>query len=397
MQDNIIKGRFGLPSDLNKILVWALLLRIILFFIVINSADPFIISDDRAYEEISKTYLQFANGLWDWNAVIDTGGAGYLQVFWPYTICVFAKLFQTEYAGRILNIILSVLIIIQTYKLTYSITGKHERATFAAKLMAFLPYPLMFCVFNIKDFYIMLGTLYSFRLLVSWQVGETIKARQIVLCLSMLVGVYFARGGVVEFIGLVAGLFVASRFYKEKKYSYLALSGVVAIVGLFYMWDNIQAALDMKLENTDGVAGLANGLRMVQMQNPTEIYKIPLQYLFSMLSPFSLDYFGWTSDFSWSRLMGVLNVSLYPIAFGSLFYLFMRKHNTLFYYATFSVYIAITAMVLAISRHYFFLFFIHAVNFACFWDKDNKQAKNAMWACSAVLFVFVFILSLKGM
>ena len=243
----------------------------------------------------------------------------------------------------------------------------------------------------------MLGTLYSFRLLVSWQVGETIKARQIVLCLSMLVGVYFARGGVVEFIGLVAGLFVASRFYKEKKYSYLALSGVVAIVGLFYMWDNIQAAFDMKLENTDGVAGLANGLRMVQMQNPTEIYKIPLQYLFSMLSPFSLDYFGWTSDFSWSRLMGVLNVSLYPIAFGSLFYLFMRKHNTLFYYATFSVYIAITAMVLAISRHYFFLFFIHAVNFACFWDKDNKQAKKAIWACSAVLFVLVFILSLKGM
>ena len=55
------------------------------------------------------------------------------------------------------------------------------------------------------------------------------------------------------------------------------------------------------------------------------------------------------------------------------------------------------AMVLAISRHYFFLFFIHAVNFACFWDKDNKQAKKAMWACSAVLFVLVFILSIKGM
>ena len=397
MQNNIIKGSFGLPSDLNKILIWALLLRIILFFIVINSDDPFIITDDRAYEEISRTYLQFANGLWDWNAVVDTGGAGYLQVFWPYTICVFAKLFQTEYAGRILNIILSVLIIIQTYKLTSSITGKHERALFAAKLMAFLPYPLMFSVFNIKDFYIMLGTLYSFRLLVSWQLGEPIKTRQIALCFAMLVGVYFARGGVVEFIGLVAGLFIVSRFYRKKQYGYLVLSGVVALVALFYMWGNIRAAFDMKLENSDGVAGLANGLKMVQMQSPTEFYKIPLQYLFSILSPFTLNYFEWLYDFSWLRLMGVLNVSMYPIAFGSLFYLFMRKHNSLFYYTTFAVYIAITAMVLAISRHYFFLFFIHAVNFACFWDKDNKQAKNAMWACSAVLFSLILILSLKGM
>ena len=397
MQNNIIKGRFGLPSDLNKILIWALLLRIILFFIVINSDDPFIISDDRSYEEISKTYLRFANGLWDWQAIYATGGDGYLQVFWPYVICVFSKIFNTEYAGRILNIFISILIVAQTYKLTELITGKHERGIFAAKLMAFLPYPMIFSVFNVKDFYIMYGVLYAFTLLVAWQNGRNVSLRQILLCIMLLVGVYWARSGVVEFLGLIFGAFVASRFYKQKKHTYLLLTSLFAVIMLAYMWYTIFEAFDTKLDVYGDTVLKANGLRVIQMHSPAEIYKLPFQYLFAGLSPMTTSYFGLFSGFSWNSFLVLCNITLYPISFGCLFYLFMKKHNVLFYYTTFAVYIIVTAMVLAIWRHYFFLFFLNVVNFVCFIDRDNKQAKNAMWACSAVLFILVFILSIKGM
>ena len=86
LRNNYQPQILGLPLSLIKVLVLALILRIILFFIVINSSDPFIIVDDRKYEEISQVYLQYAHSIWDWSAIYATGGDGYLQVFWPYTI-----------------------------------------------------------------------------------------------------------------------------------------------------------------------------------------------------------------------------------------------------------------------------------------------------------------------
>lgn len=397
MQDNIIKKKFGLPLELYKILIWALILRVILFLIVINTSDPFIIVDDRNYEEIAVTYLKLAHSIWDFSAVNATGGDGYLQVFWPYVVCVFTKLLNTVYAGRILNIFLSLLIIVQTYKLTVLITGKHKRGLLAARLMAFLPYPLIFSVFNIKDFYIMFGVIYTFKLLVLWQYGWEVRVRQVILSIGLLMGVYWARGGVVEFIAIISGIFLAFRYYKRRQYAWLCFIAFMAILLIFNLWDEIVGAFDIKLDTYGDVALMANGLKMIQMRSPAEIYKLPFQYLFSILSPMTISYFSIFSDFSWNTLLALCNVTVYPISFGCLFYLFMKKHNALFYFVTFTVYIIITAMVLAISRHYFFLFFLNVINFVCFIDIANKPAKYMMWSCSGALFIFVLLLSLKDL
>lgn len=396
MQNNIIKGRFGLPSDLNKILIWALLLRIVLFFIVINSDDPFIITDDRAYEEISKTYLQFANGLWDWNAIYATGGDGYLQVFWPYVICIFAKLLGTEYAGRILNIILSTLCVYVVYELAQRITKNQNKSILAAKLMAFLPYPLMFCVFNIKDFYIMFGVFYSFSLFLKWQDNEHVRVGEIILSLFLLVGVYFARGGVVEFVGLAFAFFIADRFIKNKQFGYLVLLAIVALIAFMQLSDSIVEAFDTKLDEYGDVGLKANGLRMVQMHTFADIYKLPLQYVFSIIMPFTNNYFAVANSFTWLGLLTLLNVAMYPISFGCLFYLFMKKHNPVFFWSTFSVYIIITAMVLAIFRHYFFLFPLHVLTFVCFLDRATDSQKMIVWGLSGGLAALIFVSSFSS-
>lgn len=385
----------SLPKSLKKIAVWGFLLRVILLIIVINSDDPFIIIDDRKYEYIASTYLLYANSIWDSHAVNMTGGNSFLQVFWPYVVCVSAKILGTQYSGRILNVILSVLCIIWTYKITTLITDNEERGLLAAKLMAFLPYPLIFSAFNIKDFYIMFGVLYTFTLFVTWQKGFDVSKKNVIIATLLLIGVFFARGGVVEFVGLVFCFFILERFYKKKQYSRIFCAIVIAIVSAYLLKDYIYEAFDEKLEDYGDTALKANGLRLIQMHGISDIYKLPFQYVFGIIQPFTQNYLSILDKFTWSEFMSLMNVSLYPIAFGCLFYMFMDKHNFIFWASTTLLFIVITSMVLAIFRHYFFLFPIHAITFACFVDRQNKKAFQVVKICSCVLFIALFILTLK--
>lgn len=396
MEQPITENRKFFAPELKKVVLWSLLIKVVLFCIVIFSIDPFIITDDRAYEEISKTYLLYAQSLWDWNAIYATGGDGYLQVFWPYTICFFAKLLGTEYAGRILNIILSTLCIYVVYNLAQRITNNEDKSYLAAKLMAFLPYPLLFCVFNIKDFYIMFGVFYTFSLFVKWQNNEPVKIFEIILSVLLLFGVYFARGGVVEFVGLAFAFFIANRFIKNRQFGYLGLLVVAAILAFLQLSDSILGAFDAKLDDYGNVGLQANGLRMVQMHTFREIYKLPLQYVFSIVMPFTNNYFAVTNEFTWLGLLTTLNVTMYPISFGCFFYLFMKKHNSVFFWSTFFVYIIITALVLAIFRHYFFLFPLHVLTFVCFWDRASDTQKKIVWTLSCALVALILVLSLPS-
>lgn len=394
MEQIINRKWYNIPQGLAPVLAWALLLRVVLFFIVINSSDPFIISDDRAYEEISKTYLQYANGLWDWNAVYATGGDNYLQVFWPYCICIFAKIFGTEYAGRILNIILSMLSVILVYDIALIITKKVDKGMLAAKLMAFLPYPLIFSVFNIKDFYIMFGVFYAMRLFVKWQYDLRVRPASIAICILLLIGVYFARGGVVEFVGIAFVGFLCNKYYNKHQYGYIVGVALGTLIAAFFLSDSIIDAFDTKADVYGDLGLSANGLRMVQMHGITEFYKLPMQYLFAMISPFATNYFAALNDFTWLNLLTTLNISLYPIAIANILYTLKPKQNMVFWLTTIIIFLAITSMVLAIPRHYFFLFPIHIVNFVCFMDIASSQQKSTVRYLSFGLFVLIFTLSL---
>lgn len=386
-----------IPQGLGPILSWALILRVLLFFVVINSNNPFVIEDDIKYEEISRIYLQYANSLWDWNAVSATGGSSFLQVFWPYCICFFSKLLGTEYAGRILNIIFSLFIIYIVYDLTTMITKKHESGLYAAKLMAFLPYPLLFSVFNIKDFYIMLGVFYAFRLFVKWQYDISVSLKCIAIGVLLLIGVYYARGGVVEFVGIAFAAFLCNRYYQKKQYAYIVSLAAITAVVFFYLSDSIIGAFDTKLDVYDGFGLTANGLRMVQIHGIGDVYKMPLQYLFAILSPFAINYFSVIDNFSWLNLMTTLNVTLYSLGIAGLLFIFQRKQNILFWAVTFIIFIAITTMVLAIPRHYFFLFPMHVINYVCFKESaTNTQIKIVKYGSIAMMLI-VFVISIKTM
>ena len=243
----------------------------------------------------------------------------------------------------------------------------------------------------------MFCVIYAFRIFVIWQKGQVVNVGSILLCIACLVGAYFARGGVVEFIGIVLCLFLIARFYKKRQYAFLISFIIIAGAIMLNIWDLIFEAFEKKVDDYGDVVLLANNLKLIQMHSPIELYKLPFQYFFSIITPFTINIFSIFENFTWLGFLCLFNIAMYPIAFGSLFYLFMKKHNALFYFSTFLVYIVITSMVLAIFRHYFFLFFLHVISFVCFMDRSNKPAKSAVWLCSAVLFSFVLVLSMMNL
>ena len=146
-------------------------LILLVFILTIGTmiSEPYFIADDIKYEEQARAYLQQAGGLIDIR-LLDNLLRGYMQPFWTTIMCVSAYLFKTVYAGRFLNIIISVLCINIIYKLTYLLSNSNEKAALtASRLFAYLPVTVFTCCFPIKDIYITFSVFFAFYIFVCVQ------------------------------------------------------------------------------------------------------------------------------------------------------------------------------------------------------------------------------------
>ena len=142
-------------SQLQKVIISGGLLRFFFLFLVVvvfkNNISPYIMADDIAYEELAREFMSSASSIFDIRQAAMIGVDGYLEVFWPYVMCFSAKLLSTEFAGRILNCLISTYCIYLVYELTLLVSERRRAALIAAKLFAFLPYPLIICCFPFKE------------------------------------------------------------------------------------------------------------------------------------------------------------------------------------------------------------------------------------------------------
>ena len=66
--------------------------------------------------------------------------------------------------------------------------------------LAFLPVNVLICCFQIKDIFLTIGVLYAFYIFLMLKNSRKVKAHQIIICVLLLWGVYYTRGGVVEML-----------------------------------------------------------------------------------------------------------------------------------------------------------------------------------------------------
>ena len=367
--------------ELRTTVLLGFLLRLIVLILIVNVLngvwDLYFLEDDKKFEEMAAVYRFNANGILDLE-LFDELTAGYMQRFWPFVICVSTKLFGYLYTGRVINILLSTICIPVTYRLCYEVSGNEKTALTAARLFAYLPFPILVSCFPIKDIYIMMVVMYAFYIFVRVQSGRKVSAFQYVLLCALLVGVYLSRGAVTELMLIFFLVYYLQKLYKEKKYlaALVLLMGSVAVFVAFR--SAILSSFETKIDTYGNYyADEASGLNALRVTSMMDIYKLPLAYAYSMLQPMKLELFTIGADTrQWRTVMGYANITMYPVAMGAWLYMFTKKHNLFFWLSSFVMFSAVIMLSLGVFRHYLFLLPIHMVNYSLYTEKTNERYKN---------------------
>ena len=158
MKDYRLKRETSWTPELRTTIFLGFFLRMVMLIVIVYIAseywDIFYLEDDKKYEELAAVYKANARSMMDME-LFNKLTIGYAADFWPFVMCIGAKLFSTVYIGRFLNVIFSTICIGVTYNLCYEISDNQKTALTAARLFAFLPFPILVSCFPIKDIFIM--------------------------------------------------------------------------------------------------------------------------------------------------------------------------------------------------------------------------------------------------
>ena len=360
---------------------FGLLLRLVMFVIILyiasNYWDIFYIEDDKKYEELAAIYKANARHLFDME-LFDTITLGYAAKFWPFVICMATKLTGFAYIGRLINVILSTLCIAVTYNLCYEVSSNQKTALTAARLYAFLPFPIIVSCFPIKDIFIMVATMYAFYIFVRVQRSRKVSVFQYLLLAALLVCIFLCRGAVTEILLLFFVIYYLQKLYKAKKY-FAAVFLLLAALGVFMAFrSTIMESFSTKLDTYGGYAAEeAAGLNAIRVTGITDLYKLPLAYAFAILQPMKLELLTLGNDVRpWRTVMGYSNMTMYPVAVGAWLYMFSKKHNLFYWLSSFVMFAAVLMLSLGVSRHYLFMLPAHMINYALYMEETHVNFKN---------------------
>mgnify|MGYP000858485095 CR=1 FL=1 len=363
--------------------------------------------DDWRYEEGGFYYSQNATSLIDSNTFTEAYGRMndntgynlhrpfYSTPLWYWVVCIIMYMTKTYWTVRILNIIIAGISSVVIYNFTKKTYGE-KVARLTSKLFALLPYPVLFSLFSYKDHLVLLFTFYLLDVSISLKYTRKIKLKTVLISIFAILGMMLTRSGLsvillvlcfsIVFIKdislkgifnikilffLIIGLVLISIFYQDIIYKFNAYSSI---------------NLDTKEAN--------NTISLVLITNIKDLYKLPLIYMFSIITPIGIGSF----DNSWFSVVSNINFIMIPIAIGSLLYIFTKKkRDKIVFYSLLGYYLITIIMSTGIFRHYYSLLPITFITFADYIYRTNRVEK-LMWVISSILgtiliFYYYFLIS----
>ena len=307
---------------------------------------------------------------------------------WYWIVCAVYYIFHSVVVIRLLNICFSVMAVSILYRLV-GMLYKEESAITAAKLLAFLPYPIIFSCFAYKDTLVMLLTMYLLLLVIDYRLTKCLGIKRFVKIVFTALALMLLRGGlsaILIVLCLVIGIFTGEKMETGKliKRGILIVAAtVVAVYIISRSMDSIGLRVQSYITGRD-VSGLG-GISLVTITSIRDLYKLPFTYLFAVVMPIG---FGGTLT-SWFGIVSLLNICMAPIAIGSAVDIFIHKRDEwmilgclLFYYI-----ISIVAST-GIFRHYYSLLFIPIMLLAHLKHYGMRTSKN-LWRIGSVFYMLV--------
>lgn len=395
-----VKDDERITRNARRIFTIALLLRCFALAIVMASGSemsfgflgPQYTNDDARYQLGAESYAASANTLVDSDA-FTTAFANYndwtgfdlqaspLALFtkgcaWYLIVCGLVYLTKSTITIRILNILFGSLAVIYIYEFA-EITCGERIAKLAAKLYAYLPYPVIFCCFCYKDQLIMLLTFYLLCISIRLRYGVRIYKTDIPKSIAAGLLLFMLRSGVS--LILITICLIIALIKKEAKRAIdcrllLIIIPVVFIALYACKWTGVIDSIFYKLNSymtNHAQAESGTGISLVLIRSYKELYKLPLAFTFAAINPFGI----LLQPSSWANIVSMLNVCMIPIALAASFQILRHRSDYLVNWLLLA-YLCITLMTsINVFRHYYSLLPLYLVWSSEFFNNSDKQEK----------------------
>ena len=416
--------------DIKHLFIKSFFIRLVILILVLsipNMDSGFIgndyLVDDVRYELGGKYYSENATKLFDmdtFTVAFDqySDNTGYVlkerplsaTALWYWIVCLLMYIFKSNVAVRLFNVIISSFSVIVVYKFA-ALTYGRKTAIKAGNLMAFLPYPVIFSCFSYKDNFIMLLTFYLLYQAVKFKKMKKMSFVDTVLILLSVFSMINLRGG-LSFILIILCLFIAFSFILEKHDSlnkknfknfvnknniinFISLLVIVYIV-VFLLKDVILKSIDIILYKAEvylsANARESSALSIAKITGIKDIYKFPFTFLFSTFLPIGF----FSSINNWGEIVGILNITLFPIGIASCLYVLKKKPMPLVYWICFLYYSISIIASIGIFRHYFSLIPLNIIAYSDYMEHcATKKEKKFVYICSVILLILFIIYFFK--
>jgi len=365
--------------SLRAVVLLSLFIKILILVIynVINDDPSFlffqndgVLHDDEKYFRTILNYIENASGLWDWEQLKSSSLmsghnlAGGRDGLWFITISVLGKLTTSTLSVQLLNIFLSIISIVYTFKLSEKLFNI-DVAKLAILFVGFNPYIAIFSIFPFKDNLVQLLFLMIFYELVKALKNRRFKVSTIGLVVFLIAIIGQLRSG-LDYIALIMLLVFYLKNIKNTSLKIFIYFSVVActVFILQYFSDKIDFVPRI-LEIVrvyilqDRMEGLGSLLRIDSLGS---LFLLPLTLIFTFSSPFMTSLVE--NILSWydiATLLNTLYLPLYVLGLYKIFEDMIRRNNAnrIITFIIFSVASLVAIISFGIFRHaYFFIPFI---------------------------------------
>ena len=391
-----------LPKKVKKIVICGLILRLVML-LIIAVVDGFqqegflsstIHADDWRYVEGAEIFARNARNIFDFNAFTrayalledwvgySIAGKGLFSAtpLWYFICCFVTYIFRSGWVVRIITACLGAVAMIYIYKFALYIYGR-KTALLSVKLVAFLPYTVIFSCFAYKDHRMMTVMFYIFYKAAKFRRLKEISRSEIVMVALCAIMMMLLRSGFSVVILGVAFVIAADINLKRmnlKKTVYYGIIGAGVLVFVVAFWATIQFKLThYTVDRRESVA--TNTISFLMISSVFDIYKLPFAYLFAAVSPVE----PFCQTHTWYAVVANLNIIMCPIAVGSLFYAIQKKKDWNVYLGTMLLFVFTIVTSLNIFRHYYSLLPFLFIYFSEFHTKASGVKKITAYSISA--------------
>lgn len=387
-------------KKLKKVIWRAFVIRIIVLSVTVLFSDSLstgyfsnsATNDDLKYIAVAESYVSSARNAIDLPTFYSaTNSYGHLaqcsdQNFWFWFCCIISYITGTTFSIRVVNVLLAVLSVKIIYEYATENYGSKVGLS-AAKLIAYMPYPVLFSCFAFKDQMLMVVTFYSLLIFSFIIHRRKINLIKWVALIIALVSLWFSRGGFAQgFIVIIACAYLfRTKWNPVIKYALVLIIGLLmtSIIG----YDKI--LYYVRFYTTSRTTSEASSFSFLAINGLGDLIKLPLLMVFNIFLPLNFSF----SFQSWSNFADILNCAVIPTIVGNvLYFVNYKQKKEIMYWVTMCLYIGGTIISFGIYRHLYFLLPIHYINFANFkYRNTSKEGKQLLIIGSAALLLLLCV------